>query len=83
MRFIQANNSNIKFFKFGKIRSNVRNKNKCLERLCKTQINIMDKQELLNTINSLSAVVDSLNRAGDKDSIKIVVEKILELIKKI
>lgn len=43
----------------------------------------MEKKDPISTINSLSAVVDSLNRAGEKEAIKKVVAKLMELIAKI
>lgn len=43
----------------------------------------MKGQDVLNAISTLSGVVDALNRAGDKESIKIITLKILELVSKI
>lgn len=40
----------------------------------------MENQILLNAIGTLSGTIDALTRAGDKDSIKVVTVKLLELI---
>ena len=43
----------------------------------------MERQELLNTIATLSGSIDPLLRAGKEDAITKVVEKMLELIKQL
>jgi len=40
----------------------------------------MEKQEALNTIATLSGMLDALNRANKKEAIDTVVSKILDLI---
>ena len=41
------------------------------------------QQELLNTIATLSASIDSLTRAGKTDAVTIVVKKLLEFVAKL
>ena len=43
----------------------------------------MEKQDLLNSISLLASSIDPLVRADEKESIKTVVKKMLELIEKI
>ncbi len=43
----------------------------------------MKKQELLNSISTLAGSIDPLVRAEQKKAIKVVVNKMLELIKKL
>ena len=43
----------------------------------------MEKQVIINGIGTLSGTLDALNRAGEKDAIKEVVTKILELVKQL
>mgnify|MGYP001618455448 CR=1 FL=1 len=44
---------------------------------------IMENQATINAIGTLSGTIDALTRAGDKEAIRVVTEKILELIKKL
>lgn len=43
----------------------------------------MEYQAAINAIGTLAGTIDALNRAEDKESIKIVTQKILELVKKL
>ena len=43
----------------------------------------MEKQIIINGIGTLSGTLDAFNRAGEKDAIKEVVIKILELVKQL
>ena len=43
----------------------------------------MDNQEIINMIYALTTTVDALTRADQKEAVKLVSEKILELIKKL
>jgi hypothetical protein len=43
----------------------------------------MEKQMIINAILSLSSVIDSLNRAGKKETIDEVTPKLLELVKQL
>lgn len=43
----------------------------------------MENQATLNAISTLAGAIDALNRVQDKESIKILTEKIIELTKKL
>jgi hypothetical protein len=43
----------------------------------------MEKQVLINAVGTLSGTLDALNRAGEKEAIKEVVSKMLELVKQL
>ena len=43
----------------------------------------MEKEVIINSIGTLSSTLDALNRAGEKEAIKEVVTKILELVKQL
>jgi hypothetical protein len=61
-------------------RKKVTNKNKiALDGLCKIQ----NKMEKLNTIATLTGTLDALSRADEKEAVKVVVAKILELVKQL
>lgn len=43
----------------------------------------MDTQTTINAIGTLAGTIDALNRAEDKEAIKKVTEKLLELVNKL
>ena len=43
----------------------------------------MDKRGIIDAISVLNGTISSLQLIGDKDSIKVVTEKIIELVNKL